>query len=165
MKKLFVLILLTLVFTFSSHVLAQPMMGSTSDDHTAQEEAEGEEVWGRLQVKEVECQELNDNNYSALGEYFMGQTIGDTQRHAAMNQMMITMMGEEGEEQMHIVMGKRLSGCDTLVKGGVNTMMGYGDMMGWGGFGLIASLFWVVILVDLILLGVFLWKKITKEKK
>lgn len=47
-------------------------------------------------------------------------------------------------------------------------MMGYGtwnnNMMGWGGFGFIVSLFWIVILIDLILLGIWLWKKITKEK-
>lgn len=45
-------------------------------------------------------------------------------------------------------------------------MMGlsYGNMMGnWGGFGFIASLFWIVILVDLILLGVWLWKQIEKK--
>lgn len=41
----------------------------------------------------------------------MGQMMGDS--HAAMNAMMARMHGEEGEEQIHIVMGKRLSGCDT----------------------------------------------------
>ena len=46
-----------------------------------------------------------------LGEYFMGQMAGDS--HAAMNAMMIQAHGEDGEEQIHIVMGKRLSGCDT----------------------------------------------------
>jgi hypothetical protein len=32
----------------------------------------------------------------------------------------------------------------------------------WGGFGLIGSLLWLVVLVDLILLGVWLWKQINK---
>jgi uncharacterized membrane protein len=43
-------------------------------------------------------------------------------------------------------------------------------MMGWGnyamfgsGFGFLAALFWVVILVDLILLGLWLWKQINKK--
>lgn len=49
--------------------------------------------------------------------------------------------------------------------GGVCNMMGYGYEGMMGGFGLLASLFWIVILVDSILLGVWLWKKITKEKK
>lgn len=44
-------------------------------------------------------------------------------------------------------------------------------MMGWGGyygmmgagFGILASLFWIVTLVDLILLGIWLWKQIQKK--
>lgn len=42
---------------------------------------------------------------------------------------------------------------------------GYGGMMqgGWGvGVGFLGFLFWVVVFVDLVLLGVFLWKKIKK---
>lgn len=44
-------------------------------------------------------------------------------------------------------------------------MMGwnYGNMMGWNeGFSLFSSLIYIVILVDLILLGIWLWKKIQK---
>ena len=43
-------------------------------------------------------------------------------------------------------------------------MMGYGgfgNMM--GGFGFLVSIFWIVILVDLILLGIWLWKQINKK--
>lgn len=42
-------------------------------------------------------------------------------------------------------------------------MMGwnYGNMM--GGTGVLATIFWIVILVDLILLGVWLWKQIGKK--
>lgn len=40
---------------------------------------------------------------------------------------------------------------------------GYGNMMGWsGGFGL-GILTWIVLLIDLILLGVWLWKQIQKK--
>lgn len=44
-------------------------------------------------------------------------------------------------------------------------MMGYwnGDMMNWGGFGLFALLFWIVFLIDSVLLGVWLWKQIQKK--
>jgi len=83
---------------------------AVTDDHTAREEAEGREIWQQLQDKQLTCDTLSDEQYAALGEYFMGQMMGDS--HAAMNQMMIQMMGEEEEEQMHVVMGKRLSGCD-----------------------------------------------------
>jgi len=43
--------------------------------------------------------------------------------------------------------------------------MGYGT--GWSmigsGAGLFLAIFWIVILVDLVLLGVWLWQKITKK--
>ncbi len=43
-------------------------------------------------------------------------------------------------------------------------MMGYGNfgtMM--GGLGLVGSTLWIVVLIDLILLGVWLWKEIGKK--
>lgn len=43
-------------------------------------------------------------------------------------------------------------------------MMGfgnYGNMM--GSFGLVGTIIWVVVLIDLILLGVWLWKQINKK--
>lgn len=40
-------------------------------------------------------------------------------------------------------------------------MMGYwGNMMGWGGYG---SVFGVIVLIDLVLLGIWLWKQINKK--
>src|SRR4030066_1631119 len=121
MKKLILvpILLLTLLIAPSAG-LAQGMMDNwgsspssiTPDDHTAREEVEGKEIWEKLQAKQLECNNLTDEQYGSLGEYFMGQSIGNTQRHALMNQMMANMMGEEGEEQMHIAMGKRLSGCE-----------------------------------------------------
>lgn len=46
-------------------------------------------------------------------------------------------------------------------------MMGYwnGGMMNWGGFGIFVSLFWIVILIDAILLGIWLWQQIQKKNK
>src|SRR3989338_842587 len=110
MKKLFSLILLSLFLISPTYIHAQPMMNqfqTPTDDHTDREEAEGKEVWEKLRSKQLECKNLTDDNYAVLGEYFMGQSIGNTQRHAAMNQMMTGMMGENGEEQMHITMGKK----------------------------------------------------------
>lgn len=43
-------------------------------------------------------------------------------------------------------------------------MMGYewgSNMM--GGFGIVATVFWLVILVDLVLLGMWLWKQVNKK--
>lgn len=169
---------------------------SSQDEHTAREEAEGKEIWEKLQSKKLDCTSLKDEDYEALGEYFMGQTIGNS--HAAMNTMMIQMMGKEGEEQMHVVMGKRMSGCDQDAQipqgmmdmmgmrgmgmmqdsapfgsgqdGGRSAMMGswgVGGMMGsnWGLGGALGFLLWVVVLVDLILVGVWLWKQIQTHNK
>ena len=184
MKKIFLtaIILVTLLLA-PSPTFAQGMMGNwtsspssaISDDHTAKEEAEGKEVWKKLQAKQLECKDLTDDNYAVLGEYFMGQSVGDTQRHALMNQMMTNMMGKEGEEQMHIVLGKRLSGCDTsaqlpqsgvgfmpmmwMMGGGGNPMMGtgWGNMMGgWNGFGILGwipmLLFWILLILGVVAL-------------
>ena len=139
MKKLFISILLSLLFISPTYIYAQSMMGgqfqANPDDHTAGEEAEGKEIWKKLLSKQTTCEELTDDNYEVLGEYFMGQSIGNTERHAAMNQMMTNMMGENGEKQMHIALGKRLSGCDTNASYpssglGFMPMMGMMYMMG-----------------------------------
>jgi len=123
-----------LLLTIAPEVNAQMMNGNfTTDDHTAREEAEGMAIWQKLQNKEADCDNLSDDDFGALGEYFMGQMMGNS--HSAMNQMMVNMMGEKGEEQAHIVMGKRLSGCDTSAS---FSSQGIGFMpmmqMMWGGW-------------------------------
>ena len=141
MKKIiFTILAAVIVGSFAGVANAQMMGGfsnSTADweevvEHTAREEQEGNEVWDRLQAKEVACENLGDEQFGVLGEYFMGQMAGES--HAAMNAMMIQVHGEDGEEQIHIVMGKRLSDCDTSAafpagSGGWMPMM---NMM-WGG--------------------------------
>ena len=106
-------------------------------EHTVREEKEGKELWEKLQAKQVTCADLSDEDFGVLGEYFMGAMMGDS--HAAMNAMMIQMHGKEGEEQIHIVMGKRLSGCDTsavfpMGSGGWMPMMNIFTPYGGGGF-------------------------------
>src|SRR3990167_4207331 len=117
---------------FSGFVAVSPVRAQI-DNHTAREEAEGEIVWQKLHSKEVVCGDLSDEDFGALGEYYMGQMLGDS--HEAMNEMMIRMHGEEGEEQIHVVMGKRLSGCDTsaTVPGTSGGWMPMMNMM-WGGW-------------------------------
>ncbi len=160
------------------------------DDHTAREEVEGKSIWQKLQAKEVNCAGLSDESFGALGEYFMGQMLGDV--HPAMNAMMARMMGEQGEEQMHVVMGKRLSGCDAaaafpssglgfmpmmqLMWGGwsaprdgnsrLNPMMwnGFGAMSGYGGGA--SFFFWVTTLLVwavLVLAIIALWRWIQRH--
>jgi hypothetical protein len=81
-----------------------------ADDNAAEEE-EGLGVWTKLQNKEMTCAQVTDEQFELLGEYFMGQMAGDN--HAQMNQMMKGMMGDDAEERMHELMGKRMSGCET----------------------------------------------------
>jgi len=134
--------------------------------HTVREEQEGKELWDRLQAKEVVCENLSDEQFGVLGEYFMGQMAGDS--HAAMNAMMIQAHGEDGEEQIHIVMGKRLSGCDTSaafpsISGGWMPMMnmmfplrqGFGGQGGEWAFSLgwiLMVLWWVLIIAGIVAL-------------
>lgn len=142
MKKFIFTIFAASVISFFASAANAQMMGNFSNssadwdevvEHTNREEQEGKELWEKFQAKEIACTELSDDQFGVLGEYFMGQMAGDS--HAAMNAMMIQMHGEQGEEQIHIVMGKRLSGCDTSASfpagsGGWMPMM---NMM-WGGW-------------------------------
>ncbi len=150
---------------------------SAADDHTAREEAEGKAVWEKFQAKQVACANLSEADFAALGEYFMGLMMGDS--HAAMNQMMVSAMGEEGEEQMHVAMGKRLSGCDPSavypasgsgfmpmmnmwgpygMMGGRYSPNGWWGMHGysgaWGWLQVLFSVFWWVFVVAFVVAAV-----------
>ena len=187
MKKIF--FITTFIFVFGFILLpkfsfAQGMMGflgSFPDDAVIQsqqqEEQEGKQFLDGLNNKTVTCSQLKDTDFEKIGEYFMGQSIGDTSRHIAMNEMMKSMMGEQGEEQMHIVLGKRGSGCDTsaafpsqgtgfipmmnMMWGGWSSSFGNNstnNMMNFG-FGPLSSfgwifmiLWWVLIIVGIIAL-------------
>lgn len=124
-------------------------------DHTRREETEGKAIWERLQAKQLECKNITDNNFESLGEYFMGQMLapsgaeGAGSSHEAMNNMMVRMMGKVGEEQMHVVIGKRLSGCDTKAPFSL---------------GVISILTWIVLLVFLILGSAYFLFEIQRKK-
>lgn len=147
-----------------STVFAQPMMGTpsavSSDGHTAREEAEGKAIWEKLQAKQIECKNLTSDNFGALGEYFMGQMAGDS--HEVMNKMMVRMIGEEGEKQMHMAMGKRNSGCDASFIPMMGS--GFGNMMsGWGGFGILGWLSMLIFWAPLILGVIALVRYVSKS--
>lgn len=188
MKKLLFVAILSLILLSPAVTSAQSMVersvDATSDGHTDREEAEGKKVWDKLQAKQVSCDILSDDDFGALGEYFMGRMAGSS--HESMNTMMEQMMGKQGEEQVHVVMGKRLSGCVPsaefpqngaafagfmpimgmiqMMKGGGNSMMGYGNwnnmMGGWGGLGILGwlpmFLFWLLLILGIVALLRFL---------
>lgn len=95
--------------------------------HGIEEETRGKVIFEKLEAKEISCESLINDDFEAIGEYFMSQIAGTS--HEAMNSMMIQMLGEEGEEQMHIAMGKRMSSCEPTANMMNNGVMG-GGMMG-----------------------------------
>lgn len=124
---------------------------------TTQDERAGKAVWDKLQSKQVTCKDLKDDDFDVLGDFFMGNMMGGS--HDSMNQKMAQRLGDDREKQMHIAMGKRLSGCDVLPMMGY----GYGGMMGHS-FGIVGSLTWIVVLVFLTLGSIYFWKEIQKKK-
>jgi putative membrane protein len=174
MNKLKNILIFTLVLSLPGFVSAQGMMypfasaaPSVQVDQTAQDEASGKVIFDKLQAKQVQCSQLKDDDFDVLGDYFMGQMMGSA--HAAMNVRLEQQLGSDGEKQMHVVMGKRLSGCDptlTYLASGASfmlAMMGGGaNMMNWGygGYGmpyaggwmggLFMILWWVLIIAAIV---------------
>ena len=144
-------------------------VSSSSPDNTAiqsqqQEEQEGKKLLDDLSNKTIDCSQFKDADFEKIGEYFMGQSIGDTARHIAMNEMMKGMMGEQGEEQAHIAMGKRMSNCEPdapMPQSMINTMMG-GGMMGNFGANSMSWLGWIftasfLVLIILVIIALIKW--------
>ena len=188
MKKAFLLFLIL----FASLLIAAPranaqmMMGNnnTSSVNPAdiqsqqQDEATGKKLFDQFQGNQITCQKLTSDNLEKIGEYSMGLMFGgNTAAHVAMNQRMQQTRGTTGEEQMHIQIGKSVTGCyvssqNSTTGGGGFHMMGFGGygyngMMngGFGWFSILVIIGWAVVLVDLILAGVWLWQQIGKNKK
>lgn len=196
MKKLILILSVFAVFLWVKPAFAQMMGGNYQGEATPSQsdiqdeqnmQDAGQQIYQNLQNKKITCQNLTSDDYEKLGEYFMGQAAGSAQNHVYWDRRIQTMMGENGDAQMHIVWGKRGSGClsnapipsDTPSflngmmnyepsnkQGGGYNMMGFGYGMmngyyGWGG-SLLSVAVCLVVLVDLVLLGVYLWKKIGK---
>ncbi len=180
-------LLLTAFVAMPVAVSAQGMMypattgvSSEQSNQTAQDEAAGKAIFDKLQAGQVQCSQLTDDDFDVLGDYFMGQMMGSA--HTAMNARLEQQLGSDGEKQMHVVMGKRLSGCDPTLAYPANgasfmlNMMGGGtNMMNWGygGYGMMGGSYgggmvlgWVVgllVIVNLLLGAVALWKYVNKK--
>lgn len=138
---------------------------SANGDH-AHEIEEGKQ----LVESNVGCDGLNDEQLEAIGEYIMELTHPGEE-----HEMMDGMMGGEGSEsleQAHIQMarmrycGQGMMGSAMMGSGaGANQgMMGSGMMGGygsWGAFGLIWIAFRLLILLGVIALIYWLYKKAT----
>lgn len=172
---LVITVLLLSIFYLTKQVSAQMMWGvNTNLQLSATPSAEdisdvkkGQELYTQFLDKKISCNTVKDEDFEKIGEYVMEQRFSSTEQHIAMNNKAKQMMGETGEEQMHIRLGRNATGCFSN-GGGEFSMMGFGNygygMMNGlgGGFGLVEFLFWVVVFIDLVLLGIYLWKKIIK---
>ncbi len=85
----------------------------------------------------VSCDKLTDDQFEALGEYYMEQ-MHPGEAHEKMDRMMSNMMGEEGLRRMHINMGKRMycgMGGGMMGDGMMGGMMGNRSSRGNGMMG------------------------------
>ncbi|GBD34792.1 hypothetical protein HRbin35_00543 [bacterium HR35] len=116
------LILFSLSFVFAH----------TEDAELNAEIQKGRELVEKFSRGEIKCQDLTNEDFHSVGEYVMEQMVGGSD-HLTMNKMIEEMHGKEGEELMHINMGKRFLGCDPNVnsQGFMMPMMGP-MMMNWG---------------------------------
>jgi preprotein translocase subunit SecG len=195
MKK--IIILLTPIFLFLglsiniSSARAQGMMGQVNNTNTitvaatAKDEADGKAVWEKLQSNKLACKDISDDEFDVLGDYYMGQNLGSTESHDAMNIRMKNMMGEEAEKQMHIFwQATKWLRHELSIPANGSTylpMMGFGNMMnnGWGnnnqggfvsmmGFNGTNPIFsqatWFLALLFLALGIIYFWKGINKKK-
>ena len=80
----------------------------------------------------ISCDNLSDGQLEAIGEYYMEQ-MHPGKQHEAMNNTMVQMVGEEGEEQMHVNMARMMYCSEDAMMG--SGMMGSGGMMDSGMMG------------------------------
>lgn len=170
---------------------AQGMMGryynnnsnnndSTSSSQPDQDQLKGQDIWNKLQNKQLSCSSLTDDDFDVLGDYFMGNMMCSS--HETMDNFMTQRLGENGDRQMHIAMGERLSGCNsnaawpdktnnaqngfwpmTAMMGGAFPMMGYYGGFG-SGLGLLGTLTWLLLIAFLVLGIIYFLKGILKKK-
>lgn len=98
---------------------------------TAQEERAGAAIYAQVQQGKRACKNLKAVDFERIGEFVMGRMAGSTAAHESMNALLSSTTGARGEEQMHVFMGRRFTGCGGgPVPGNFGAMMG---MMGAAG--------------------------------
>lgn len=129
---------------FAGVASAQGMMGGYGYDEAATAsqatastsdagEATGAALLQKLQANQLTCSQLTDTDFASIGDYYMGQMMGSY--HYRMDQYMTDTLGAQGDEQMHIALGERLSGCNTAAaypQGGSGFFPLMTGMMGGG---------------------------------
>jgi len=138
-------------------------------------------------IQQLKCPKVSNDQFEKIGDAWMDVRIGNEAAHERMDQM----LGGEGSQSLtnaHIQMGENYLGCNTngtqynwmpmmldyqntASKGGGFPMMGWGygygnggNGFGWG-FGALGLILWLVVLIDFILAGIWLWQQIRSPKK
>ena len=114
-------------------VAALLLLPSAAFASLADEQRQGSELLAQLKSGTKVCSDLSAADFDHIGEYVMGRALGSTSAHRAMNDRMRLMLGDQGEQRMHELMGRRFAGCATRGSAGYGPMMG-GGMMG-GSYG------------------------------
>ncbi len=114
---------------------------------------------------QIRCDALTEGQLEAIGEYYMEQ-MHPGEAHELMNRMMVSQIGEKGEEQMHVQMARSLycneSGRGMMGGGMMQMMGGFGGMgpgmigFGYGGGWNFLNVLYSVLLIGLIIL-VYVW--------
>jgi len=160
------------------------VVAHTEDAKLNQEIQKGKEIVEKFYRGQIKCQNLTNEDFHSVGEYVMEQMVGGSD-HLTMNKMIEEMHGREGEELMHINMGKRFLGCNgggnwmMPMMGGMPMMMEYRGFWNWRGWNFLAPIFGIVgalwllvvlsfpilVLILLILGIIYLIKKLKSEIK
>lgn len=111
----------------------QPVVSSATEAKLRAEEQRGADLLQKVQSGELSCAAMTDDDFDAIGEYFVGLMSGSS--HAAMNAMMQARFGADGETRMHVAMGRRLSECDSTEGFFAGNGAGYLSMRGSGMMG------------------------------
>jgi hypothetical protein len=99
---------------------------------------QGQGLAQSLRSGQTSCASLSSGDFELIGEYAMGRYLADPAAHEAMNRRMAAMIGQAGEERMHVALGHRYAGCaGGPASGWVGAMgpMMFGSYGGPGGAG------------------------------
>jgi hypothetical protein len=159
MKKYFTgIAALVAIFTISfSLANAHGAVPEGGMEMTHEEEVvQGGMLYQKMQSKEMSCAQATDADFELMGEYFMEQNMPMAD-HDTMNDRLKAMMGDAGEEMVHMNIGKHGSKCDE--SGEAAGMMDEHDMnmngmeMNHGAYvsysHLHSSLLWIFALIGL----------------
>jgi hypothetical protein len=95
---------------------------------------QGQQLADSVKSGQTKCSVLSTDQFKLIGEYAMNAYLPSTAAHEAMNQHMAAMMGQSGEQRMHVVLGQRYSGCASgSASGWVAPMLGMMSRYGYGG--------------------------------